>query len=169
MYHASCIILYNSWQGGSIFLTKSCIHNSWHHLPASQNHHTLLHQHFRPKLFTQLNIFCRFSSTSPQVNRRCWGLRCKSRTHKTLTGDQPPPRPKPKTWLLFFPRFYFLHFAELCPKKWQLGLPRITITIIRITTTAPAGKTLTARRSHVWSLLIMASNNSNNNNNNWRN
>jgi len=28
-------------------------------------------------------------------------------------------------------------------------LPRIQITIIRITTTAPAGKTLTARRSHV--------------------
>jgi len=28
----------------------------------------------------------RFSSTSRQVNRRCWGLRCKNRTHKTLTG-----------------------------------------------------------------------------------
>ena len=116
-------------------------------------------------------FFFRFSSTSQQVNQKCWGPQCKSRTHKTLTGDQPTLRTHqnlshPQSFI--FPRFYFLHFAELCPKKWQLGLPRITITIIRITTTAPAGKTLTARRSHVWSLLIMASNNSNNNNNNWQ-
>ena len=144
MYHVSCII-----HG---ILTKSCTHSMWHHPAASQNHHTLLHQHFRPKLFTQLNIFCRFSSTSRQVNRRCWGPRCKNRTHKTLTGDHPPLHPPPKSPKpdFYFPRFYFLHFTEVCPKNWQQGLP-ITICIIRITTTAPAGTTpKTARRGHVF-------------------
>ena len=48
-----------------------------------------------------------------------------------------PQNPKPD---FYFPRFYFIHFAEVCPKNWQLGLP-ITICIIRITTTAPAGTT----------------------------
>ena len=123
------------------FSHKKLHSNSWHHPPASQNHHTLLHQHFRPKLFTQLNIFCRFSSTSRQVNRRCWGPRCRSRTHKTLTGDQDPLRDNPlfQNLTFIFPRFYFLHLQRFARKggKSRGKLPLSVLQLLRLQVKPP--------------------------------
>ena len=152
-------------------LANSTLLSVWLWSTFEANHHTRsTHRHFRPKLFNakQLKMFSRFSSTSRQVNRRCWGPRCRSRTHKTLTGDQDPlchpPFPKPD---FYFSSVLFPPFAEVCPKRWQ---KQGKITIIRITTTAPAGKTAkTAGRSHVWASCLSSWLDNNNNNNNWRN
>ena len=152
------------------------ISGNWHQLFAPATHINITFYWptlFREDAYLSTNQYVFFPGFLQQANKstRSVGDPDAKAVHtRPLQVTNPLCRPL-KTWVtpkFIFPRFYFLHFAELCPKKWQLGLPRITITIIRITTTAPAGKTLTARRSHVWSLLIMASNNSNNNNNNWQ-
>ena len=85
----------------------------------------------------------RFSSTNRQVNPRCWELRCRNRTPRIRTGD----RPEEKTLFphFIFPWFYFLHFAEFCPKKTVGLLIAIPIMIRFTTSSALAGKPVAAR------------------------
>lgn len=162
--------LYNSWQDGAIFLPKkSCPHRIWHH-PAETTspdlHINISDQNFSgPTVENVFQVFFNKPTSQPEVLGTPMQ---KPYTQDPYRWPRPPPRqppfPKPD---FYFSSVLFPPFAEVCPKRWQ---KQGKITIIRITTTAPAGKTAkTAGRSHVWASCLSSWLDNNNNNNNWRN